>query len=203
MRLTNSSAAAYVDRIEADSKFFRSLVVMLVVTLPALLALLSKEKVSLCLWGIWGVIVFFLILWSRFKHQGVADWGGDIDKQIKEQLNDLAKDRLGWPDEEWFKIEARVAEKEAKHCTTQACTLAAIWVSVVLLVSLLAFMLWRRPWFVGLVVGAVYSTILSFILIRFVALRGKRTRLTYRYAILAYRLIVAVEHPTSPSVQSE
>ena len=112
MRLTNSSAAAYVDRIEADSKFFRSLVVMLVVTLPALLALLSKEKVSLFLWGFWVLIISILVLWSRFKHQGVADRGGVIDRQIKEQLNDLAKDRLGWPDEEWFKIEARVPRKK-------------------------------------------------------------------------------------------
>lgn len=203
IRLTNSNAAAHVDRLEADSKFFRSLAVMLVMALPALLALLSKEKASLGLWLIWAFVISSLVLWSRFKYQGVADRGGIIDKQIKEQLNDLTKDRLAWPDEQWFKIEARVAEKEAKQCRTQACKLAGIWASVMLLVSLLAFMLWCRSWCVGLGIGIAYLSVLSFVLLRFVALRGKRTRLTYRYAILAYRLMVAVEHTASPSAQAE
>jgi hypothetical protein len=184
VRLSNPGAASHLDRVEADSKFFRSFALMWTIILPFFLSEWGETNVVLWLWIPLGIILFVFWVYSSWAEGESED---TLDSNVKKGLGKEDQARLEWRDEEWLKAEDAEAEEDKKRRSRLGRRLWAAWTAFVL-VPWLAI----TPggscsrWF-GAVYGGLYLLVTVFVIIRYMYLRAKRIKLTYQYAVMTYK----------------
>lgn len=180
-RLRSAAASAEIDRLEADSKFFRSLLTVLILGWPIWVIILLRNPQSpftqpRALWM--RIVALVLALLSFVLAVCLRLFVGHREGVHEKQKTSVAAPLLALPTalEDRVSKDIENAQPLAVQCWKATLIAMAIWILLVigsgaLLAPMLAF------------VGAGCGVLAAFSGWRYMELRLKRTRLTYAYAI--------------------
>jgi fatty acid desaturase len=183
--LSNSAGAAKLDKQEADSKFFRSL---------AAVSILSELVCfsPLTLWAPlhdylhrapFGIAALALIVYLSHRKPTRQL---DLNERVKQLLGSQSgpattaaqpANRLDWPDEQWLKVEREVREQDIRKNRIFSFILPFAWLGYVAMMASITND--KRGWVVGIVCWAL--TVMS--ARRFMDLRAKRLAQGYYLTI--------------------
>jgi hypothetical protein len=180
-RLRSTTASAEIDRLEADSKFFRSLMTVLILGWPIWIFILVRNPQfsNLQARGLWTRVAAFALALASFL---VVVW---LRRFVghREDVHERQKTRVQAPQgppltplEDRVSKDVESAQPLAVPCWKATLVAMLIWVLLVigsgaLLTPILAF------------IGAGCGVLAAFSGWRYMGLRLKRTRLTYAYVI--------------------
>jgi hypothetical protein len=151
LRVGSGAAKGELDRLEADSKFFRSLAVVAILSLIAIFSPLTGW-VSSRQWLPVAVAVLVFAILVHFIRKGPKPKGDrdepkrDFDERVKRRLLKHLKSepprhelppRLDWPDAEWLEAEATENNDTMKKFRRIARLFPAAWTVLALVLVLL------------------------------------------------------------------
>jgi len=191
LRIGNAAATAQLDRLEADSKFFRSLATVAILSVAILFSPLTSwttvPQWYRALVGAGGLLLLLsLVRRALTKKEGIT-------KRVKLRLLDdpgppavqeVLPSRLSWPDEKWVQAEEEVSKEDAGKIRWFAIVLPLVWLVFVLALAWNA----SKPeaW-----VAAGFFWLLTIISARrFMEIRAKRLAQAYYFAIALNKMSV-------------
>jgi hypothetical protein len=178
-RLRSAAASAEIDRLEADSKFFRSLMAVLIIGWPIWIVILVVNPHTPFTepWALWARVVAFIL---AVLSLAVAVWlrlfvAHREDLHEKQKTSVVASPPL-------TALEDRVRENiKSDQPLAGPCWITTLTVLVIWIVLVIGSGLLLRPMLAFIGVGC--GLLAAFSGWRYMELRLKRTRLTYAYAI--------------------
>jgi hypothetical protein len=185
--LANPAATAKLDRLEADSKFFRSLAAVAILSeLVCFSPLTSWSPAHSRYFALLGIaILLALVALSRRNRPDKT-----MAERVKERLmaatthrTRAASDRgrLSWPDEQWLQAERDIRRQDAQRTHPYALLLPTAWLLYCVMTAYLSED--RNGWFAALLCWIL--TILA--VARFINLRVKRLELAYYLTIALHK----------------
>ena len=183
--LSNAAGAAKLDKQEANSKFFRSLAAVAILTqLICFSPLTSWGPPSYRYGAPLGILCFALIIYGSHRKPAARR---SVDERVKDRLagppggsstvSAQLRSRLDWPDDKWLEVEKEEREKDIRTNRIYAYILPFAWL---VYVAMTAFPTHDYgAWVVG--IGCWALTLMS--AWRFMDLRAKRLAQGYYLTI--------------------
>lgn len=185
--LTFGGAAAkgMLDRMEADSKFFRSLAVVLMLAQFCLLSPRTGWITPVEWWTLAGsALVVLLLAWLLPEKLGPKQ---SFDRRVKLRLlnappkpkpaGDAWPSRLSWTDPEWLKAEEDENKQSAARFRRFAVMIPALWTAIVVV---MIGMEWKRE---AALIGAICWLLTIASAWRYMEIRAKRLVEAYYFLI--------------------